>query len=86
MDSYSNLNFPLHELIKNIPNDKKKWLKLLAHKRTKDNEWTNEIDEEKFQLICKKGHFPYEFMDDIEKLNTPIEMLTKDMFYSKLTL
>ena len=25
-------------------------------------------------------------MDDIEKLNTPIEMLTKDMFYSKLTL
>ena len=41
---------------------------------------------EKFELINKKGFYPYEFVDSIEKLDTPINEITREHFNSKLTL
>ena len=39
--------------------------------------------EEKFNLIRKKGTYPYEWLDDIKKFNNT-ELPPKESFYSKL--
>ena len=74
-DSYAHLSSSLDKLIKNLPDDKKKLLKTIIG-----------TDEYKFNLINKKGFYPYEFVDSIEKLQTPITELKQEHFKSKLTL
>ena len=74
MDSYAHLSSSLSKLISNLPDDKKITLKTITD------------DPEKFDLINKKGFYPYEFVDSIEKLNAPINEIKREHFDSKLTL
>ena len=74
MDSYAHLSSSLSKLISNLPDDKKLTLKTITN------------DPEKFELINKKGFYPYEYVDCIEKLDTPINEIKREHFDSKLTL
>ena len=64
----------LAALIKNVPEDKMHFLKHLAK------------NDEELMFMKQKGHFPYEWFDDIEKLKMPITELRKEMFDNDLTL
>ena len=64
----------LDNLIKNIPDDNKLFLKSLA------------ADDTQFQLMNKKGYFPYEWFDSIDKLKLPITELKKEDFNNRLKL
>ena len=64
----------LDNLIKNIPDDNKHFLKSLASTETE------------FQLMNKKGYFPYEWFDSIDKLKLPITELKKEDFNNHLKL
>lgn len=64
----------LASLIKNVPEDKMYFLKHLAK------------NDEELVLMKQKGHFPYEWFDDIEKFKMPITELQKEMFDNNLTL
>jgi hypothetical protein len=64
----------LDNLIKNIPDDNKHFLKSLAS------------NEAEFQLMNKKGYFPYEWFDSIDKLKLPITELKKEDFNNRLKL
>ena len=75
LDSFKFMSSSLDTLIKNIPNDSKIFLKNLA-----------KGDETKFIHINKKGYFPYEWFDSIEKLKLPISVLMKEHFTNKLKL
>lgn len=75
LDSFKFMSSSLDTLIKNIPNDSKVFLKNLA-----------KGDETKFIHINKKGYFPYEWFDSIEKLKLPISVLMKEHFTNKLKL
>lgn len=74
-DSYAHLTSSLSTLIENLPDSKKIFLKTISG----DN-------LEKFKLINKKGFYPYEFVDHISKLDTPIQDLKRSDFDSKLML
>ena len=37
-----------------------------------------------FQLINRKGEYPYEFVSSFDKLDTPLSELTREDFYSLL--
>ena len=74
MDSYTHLSSSLSKLITNLPEDKKITLKTITN------------DPEKFKLINEKGFYPYEYVDSIEKLNTPMNEIKREHFDSKLTL
>ena len=74
MDSYAHLTSSLSSLIKNLPDDKKTTLRKITN------------DNEKFQLINEKGFYLYEFVDCIEKLDTPINQIKREHFDSKLML
>ena len=74
MDSYAHLSASLSSLISNLPDDKKINLKSITS------------DSEKFKLINEKGFYPYEFVDCIEKLDTPIHEIKREHFNSKLML
>ena len=43
-------------------------------------------NEEALSFMRKKGQFPYEWFDDIEKLKLPISELKQEYFNNKLTL
>ena len=74
MDSYAHLSSSLSSLISNLPDDKKIYLKKITS------------DPEKFKLINEKGFYPYEFVDCVEKLDTPINEIKREHFNSKLML
>ena len=74
MDSYAHLSSSLSSLIDNLPDEKKVALQTITD------------DPEKFELINKKGFYPYEFVDSIDKLDTPISELKREHFDSKLYL
>ena len=66
----------LESLVNSIPAEKKTMLRTISGD-----------DEEKFNLICKKGIFPYEYFDSIEKLDIQLKHnITVDDFYSHLNL
>ena len=58
MDSYAHLKCSLDDAITNLPDDKKIMLRTISGSCDK-----------KFKLICKKGIFPYEYFDNINKLD-----------------
>ena len=74
LDSFKFMSSSLDNLIKNIPDDNKLFLKSLA------------ADENEFQLMNKKGYFPYEWFDSIDKLKLPITELKKEDFNNRLKL
>lgn len=42
-------------------------------------------NDELFELVTRKGVFPYEFVDSYEKLETTQELPSREQFYSSLT-
>ncbi len=64
----------LDNLIKNIPNDNKVFWKSLTH-------WQTDTE---FEYMNKKGYFPYEWLDSIDKLKLPITELKKEQFNNRL--
>jgi hypothetical protein len=74
IDSYAHLSLSLDSLIKNLPSEKKVLLKTIAK------------TEEGFNLISKKGFYPYEIITSNDKLHFPIEELKQSHFDNKLTL
>jgi hypothetical protein len=74
LDSFKFMSSSLDNLIKNIPDDNKLFLKSLAE------------DDTQFQLMNKKGYFPYEWFDNIDKLKLPITELKKEDFNNRLKL
>ena len=73
LDTFKFLTASLETLIGNIPNDKKTYLKHLSG----DN-------DEKFEYINKKGNFPYEWFDDLKKLDLDITEIKREYFNNKL--
>lgn len=72
--SYAHLSSSLDTLIKNLPDNKKDLLRTIAD------------TDEKFELIKKKGFYPYEMITNIEKLDMPIQDLKQEHFDSRLNL
>ena len=64
----------LARLIENVPDDNKLFLKHISK------------NDQAFELMKKKGQFPYEWFDDIEKLKLPIGELKREYFDNELTL
>ena len=63
IDSFAHLPSGLESLINNVPDDKKHFIRSLCN------------NDEEFELRKKKGFFPYDWFDNIDKLNMPIEEL-----------
>ena len=74
LDSFKFMSSSLDNLIKNIPDDKKIFLKSLS-----------KTDKE-FEYMNRKGYFPYEWFNDINKLKLPITELYKEHFNNCLKL
>ena len=74
LDSFAFMSSGLGKLIDNVPDDNKHYLKHIAK--------TDEV----FKIMKMKGQFPYEWFDDIDKLNWHIETLRKEHFDSTLNL
>ena len=51
----------------------------------KFNSMKQHFNDEELELICQKGSYPYEYIDDIEKLKEP-QLPPRKAFYSKLRL
>ena len=64
----------LARLIENVPDDNKVFLKHISK------------NDQAFELMKKKGQFPYEWFDDIGKLKLPIGELKREYFDNELTL
>ena len=74
IDSYAHLTASLDSLIKNLPDNKKTLLRTISN------------NEEEFNLIKKKGFYPYEMITSSKMLHLPIEDLKKEHFDNKLSL
>jgi len=74
IDSYAHLSSSLSTLLENLPDDKKINLKTITS------------DPSKFDLLMKKGLYPYEMITSHDKLDMPISELKRHHFDSKLTL
>lgn len=75
IDSVRFLNSSLAELISNLPENNMPLLKHLANG-----------NDEKLEYIKRKGYFPYEWFDCIDKLKSPITELKREHFNNKLTI
>lgn len=73
IDSYRFLPDSLQKLASSLPKDK-----LLITRK----EWKN-LTEEKFDLLCQKGVYPYDYMDTADKLNET-KLPPKNLFYNQL--
>lgn len=76
IDSLRFMNAPLDTLASLLPSDKKKILKSECER--------SGYNDEMFNLLNRKGVFPYEYIDSYIKLDEKI-LPSKDCFYSKLT-
>ncbi|KYN28509.1 hypothetical protein ALC57_02071, partial [Trachymyrmex cornetzi] len=74
VDSFKFLNTSLEKLVSYL--DKSK-LKILR------SEFSN-LDAEDFDLLTRKGVFPYEYIDSVDKLNET-SLPSRELFYSSLT-
>ena len=74
LDSFKFMSSSLDTLIKNIPDDNKIFIKSLSK------------TEDEFNYMNKKGYFPYEWLDSIDKLKLPITELKKEHFDNRLKL
>jgi hypothetical protein len=74
IDSMAFMASGLAKLIENVPDDNKLFLEHFSK------------NDEVFELMKKKGQFPYEWFDDIEKLKLPIGELKREYFDNELTL
>ena len=72
MDSFKFMSFSLASLVDNLPS-----------KCCKNLVMGYPHDAEKFTLIRRKGVFPYDWFDSLEKLKVT-QLPPKDAFYSKL--
>ena len=70
IDSFQFMSSSLDKLVNNLPNK--------AFKYT-----NNEFKNEKFELMKKKGIYPYDYMDSFNKFNNT-KLPSKDEFYSTL--
>ena len=70
IDTLGFLQASLENLVKNFPKEEFKMLK-------------EEFGEENFDLLIRKGVFPYDWFDDIKKLDET-KILPKEVFYSSL--
>ena len=68
VDSFAFLSTSLNQLVKNTPKENLHITKMMEH----------------FELLCRKGVYPYEYMNDFNKFEET-RLPTKDLFYSKLT-
>jgi hypothetical protein len=83
LDSFKFMSSSLDNLIKNIPNENKVFLKSLAKTDTANSE---AVLAKRFEYMNKKGYFPYEWLDSIDKLKLPITELKKEHFNNRLKL
>ena len=74
VDSFKFLNTSLEKLVSYL--DKSK-LKITR------SEFSN-LDAEDFDLLTRKGVFPYEYVDSVDKLDET-SLPSREMFYSSLT-
>ena len=70
IDSFKCMNVSLDDLVKNLPKDDFKNLE-------------REYKDEKFNLLTRKGVYPYEYMDSFERLKET-ELPPKEAFYSRV--
>ena len=68
VDSFAFLSTSLNQLVKNTPKENLHITKMMEH----------------FELLSRKGVYPYEYMNDFNKFEET-RLPTKDLFYSKLT-
>lgn len=73
IDSYRFLPSSLEKLSSYLPKDK-----LIITTK----EWKS-LSTEKFDLICRKGVYPYDYMDSANKLNE-LNLPSKEAFYNQL--
>jgi len=74
IDTFNFMQSGLDKLISNVPDDKKHFIRQLSK------------NDEHFKIMTKKGYFPYEWFDCIDKLKIPIKDLKKEHFDNQLTL
>lgn len=74
IDSFRFMASSLDALIKNLPNENKIFLKSLCK------------SDIQFDYMNKKGYFPYEWFDDIKKLQLDINEVKKENFNNRLKL
>ena len=79
VDTFRFMASSIEKLAKNLKTHQFKHL----NEFIKDQELI-ENDDDTFKILSSKGIFPYEFIDDIEKLNYD-KILEKDKFYNCLT-
>ena len=72
IDSMGFIMSSLEKLIANVPNNKKQAMRKITD------------DEELFKYICKKGEFPYDWFDDIDKFKDDVQIPNRKDFYNKL--
>lgn len=70
IDSFQFMSSSLDKLVSNLPKDSFKYT-------------SKEFKNEQFNLMIRKGVYPYDFMDSFDKFNSRLP--TKDEFYSQLT-
>ena len=75
IDSFQFMASSLEKLVDNLYDDNDKYKNIPCVKQY----FNDHMD-----LLCRKGFYPYEFVDSDDKLNYP-ELPPKESFYSKLS-
>ena len=80
-DSCALLNNSLDNCLKSLDDADKVLLRGMCEQR--DGELTA-LGQRQFELVKKKGHFPYDYLDDVRKLKGPLPM-DAESWYSRLS-